>query len=265
MLNLYLADLYKMRKSTAMKILLGIAVICAVAVVVMAYLIANGKIGRNLSGINFLFSDASMVSLLGAVIAGVLICGDFDNRSIHEAITNGNSRAAVVISKAASFSTALLAIILPYAIAIGIALGTGFKFNIGASSMGFMHLLQVEAGKSLAVSDIGSLLTVMLTLAIVYIGQLSVCVLFAILIRKPVVVIALSYVLSILSGQLQLLKGNSKVFDWIFACTPFGSNYGFVNLNSSSGDVIKAVVVSVLFTTVMLIIAYITFRRSEIK
>ena len=265
MFNLYLADIYKMRKSITMKVLFVIAIICAVAVAVMAYLISNGNIDKNLSGINFLLSDVSMVNILGAVIAGVFVCGDFDNRSIHEAIANGNSRGAIIISKAASFSTALLVIILPYAIVAGIAIGTGSKFSMDTPSMGFLYLLTTEAGKAFSASETGKLVVAILTLSIVYIGQLSVCLFFAMVIKKPVVVVALNYALGILSGQLQTIKGSSKVFDRIFACTPFGGNYGFANLSSSSDDIFKAITVSVIFTIVILSITYVIFRRSEIK
>lgn len=265
MLNLYLADLYKMRKSVAMKVLFGIAILCAVSVSVMAYLITQGKLAKNLSGINFLLSDVSIVNILGAVIAGVFICGDFDNRSIHEAIANGNSRFAIIFSKAASFSTALLMIMLPYAAAVGIGLGTSLKFSMGSSSMGFMYILTSEAGKTLSASEIGKLLAVILTMAIVYMGQLSICLLFAILFKKPVIVVALTYALAVLTGQLQSMKGISRVFDRIFGCTPFGGNCSFLNLSSSPQDIFKAITVSVIFVILMVFLSYTVFRKSEIK
>lgn len=265
MLNLYLSDLYKLRKSTAMKVLLGIAIICAVTVAIMAFEIYKGSISKNLLGINFLLSDISMVNILGAVIAGVFICGDFDNRSIHEAIANGNSRGALLVGKTLSFITALLAVILPYAIVTGVAIGTGSKFSMGTATAGFAHLLTNEAGKNFTAAMTGKLLLVMLTLIIVYIGQLSLCILFSILFKKPVVVVALSYVLGILSGQLQTLKNASKVFERVISCTPFLGDYNFLSIDSSSGDLFKAAAVSILFAAVILLITYFIFRKSEIK
>jgi ABC-2 type transport system permease protein len=263
MLNLYLADLYKMRKSMTMKILLGISAACAVTVPVIAYLISQGKLSKNLSGINFLLSDASMVSILGAVLAGVFICGDFDNRSIHEAVANGNSRFAIVFGKAAFFITASFIVMLPYAIAVLIGLGTGAKFSM--TSTGFIHLLISESGKSLTAAELGKIILLLLTLAIAYIGQLSVCLPFAMAFKKPVVVIVLSYGITLFTAQLQAFKNSSKAFSRIFSCTPFGGGYGFLNLSSSAQDIFKAIVVSVIFTAVMTFIAFIVFRRSEIK
>lgn len=263
MFNLYLADLYKMVKSKAMRILLGIAVVCAAAVPVIAYLISRGKLSQNLSGINFLLSDASMVSILGAVIAGVFICGDFDNRSIHEAVANGNSRCAIVIGKAAFFTTALLIVMLPYILSVLIGIGTGAQFSM--TSVGFIHLLISESGKGLTAAEIGKLIVVLLTLAVVYIGQLSVCLPFAIAFKKPVIVIVLSYALALLTAQLQAIKSSSKAFDNIFGCTPFGGDYSFLNLDSSAQDIVKAIAVSVIFAGLMIFIACIAFRKSEIK
>ena len=265
MLNLYLADLYKMRKSAAMKILFGIAAVCAAAVPVMAFLISQGKLSRGLSGINFLLSDASMVNILGAVIAGIFICGDFDNRSIHEAVANGSSRFSVVLGKAAFFITAMLIIMLPYAAATLIGLGTGAGFSMGSSSVGFIHLLTAKGGKALTASETGKLIAVLITLAVVYTAQKSVCLLFAMAVKKPVVVVALSYTLAIFTAQLQMLKSSSKVFARIFACTPFGSNYSLLTLSASAQDLAKAVAVSVIFTGVMVLLTYLTFRKSEIR
>lgn len=263
MLNLYLADLYKMRKSLAMKILLAISIICAITVPVIAHLIAQGKLSQNLSGINFLLSDASMISILGAVLAGVFICGDFDNRSIHEAIANGNSRRAVIIAKEAFFISASFIVMLPYVFAVLIGLCTGAKFSM--PSAGFIHVLISESGKSFTASDIGKLAVVLLTLAIVYIGQLSVCLPLASALKKPFIVVVLSYVLSLLTAQLQAIKGSSKAFDRIFGCTPYGGNYAILNLSSSAQDIAKAIAVSLIFTGIMTFLAYIVFRKSEIK
>jgi|GEM_PF-4582436 len=57
----------------------------------MAYMISRGKIDDSMTRIGFMFGDASMISILGAVMAGVFICGDFDNKTINDAIANGCS------------------------------------------------------------------------------------------------------------------------------------------------------------------------------
>ena len=74
MLNLIQADLFKLRKSKAIKILLTITAISAVAMTVMANLIAQGKMDVNFNGFGFMFSDMNMISIIGSVIAGLFIC-----------------------------------------------------------------------------------------------------------------------------------------------------------------------------------------------
>ncbi|NLH45608.1 MAG: ABC transporter permease [Acholeplasmataceae bacterium] len=265
MYNLILADLFKLRKSMAIKILFGITTVSAVIMSVMAYMIPQGKIDASTTGIGFMFSDVNMMSILGAVMAGVFICGDFDNRTIHDAVANGSSRGEIIVSKAVVFFCAIAFILLPYAVITGIALGTGDQFSMGSAAVGLLHLLTSESGKAFSASEIWKLLTVMLTLIIVYMAQLSVCVPLALALKKPVLVIAINYGFAILCAQLMGLRNSSKVFDHIFAITPYGGNYIFVTLDTGTGDIFKAITVSLIFIIVMIAVTYCAFRKSEIK
>lgn len=265
MYNLILADLFKLRKSMAIKILFAITTVSAVAMVVMAYLIPQGKIDASMTDMGFIFSDVSMMGILGAVMAGVIICGDFDNKTIHDAIASGCSRGTVIVSKAMVLCCAIALILLPYAIATGIALSTGYKFSMGSVALGFLNLLTSEAGTAFSASKILKLIIVMLTLLMVYMAQLSICVPLAFVIKKPVFLVAINYGISILSGQLLGLRGNSTLFDGIFACTPFGGKYSFVTLDTAAGYIFQTISVSLIFMIVMLAITYCAFRKSEIK
>jgi len=265
MINLIQADLYKMRKSSVIKILFGITTISAIVMVIMAYFIPQGKIGNEYTGIGFLFSDIDIISILGGVLAGVFICGDFDNKTIHNAITSGCSRGAVIVSKATVFFGGLVFILLPYAVITIIALSTGAKFDMGAVSVGFLNILSKDSTIAFSAAVFLKMFAAMLTLLIVYVAQLSICVPLALLLKKPVLVVAIYYGLSILGGQLAGLCSSSAVLNNIFACTPFGGNYSFVTLNSGVGSLLKAIVVSVVFIIVMLVITFGIFRKAEIK
>lgn len=265
MYNLIRADFFKLRKSMAIKILFGITTVSAVTVAVLAYLIQQGKLDASMTGMGFLISDTNMISILGAVIAGVFICGDFDNKTIHDAIANGCSRGTIIASKATVFSCAIGFILLPYAIITGIALGTGSKFNMGSVSLGFLHLLTSEAGTAFSASEIWKLFAVMLSLIIVYMAQLSICLPLAFALKKPVLVVAIYYGFTILCAQLMGLKDSSPIFDRIFACTPYGGNYTFATLDTGMGDIIKAISVSLIFIIAMIAVTYCAFRKSEIK
>ena len=265
MYNLILADLFKLSKSMAMKILFGITAISSVVMTMFAYLIPQGKLDASMTGIGFLFSDINIISILGAVIAGVLICGDFDNKTIHDAIANGCSRSSVIVSKAIVFCFALAIILFPYVIVTGIALSTGSEFGMGTVAVAFLNLLTTESGTVFTAAVIWKLLAVMLTLIIVYMAQLSICIPLAFVLRKPVLVVVINYVISFLSGQLMALRESSKLFDRIFACTPYGGNYSFLTLDSGTGDLLGAISVSLIFIITMIVITYFAFRKSEIK
>ncbi|OAB41937.1 hypothetical protein [Paenibacillus glacialis] len=262
MFNLIQADLFKLSKSMAIKILFALTTVSAVVMAVMAYLIPQGKIEANMTGIGFMFSDVNMISILGAVIAGIFICGDFDNKTIHDAIANGCSRAAVIVSKAIVLGCAITLILLPYVIITGVALSTGSEFSMGSVAVGFLHLLTSSDGSTI---DIWTLLSALVTLIILYVAQLSVCVPLAFVLKKPVLVVAIYYGFSILTAQLTRLSDSYPVFGRIVSWTPYGGNYAFVTLDTGTGDMVTAITVSILFMIVMIAVTYSAFRKSEIK
>lgn len=265
MYNLIWADLFKLRKSLTIKILFVISTISAVTMSIMAYFIQQGKIDSSMTGIGFMFSDVNMMTILGAVIAGVLICGDFDNKTIRDAVASGSSRGTIIISKTVVFFCAIAFLLLPYALTTGIALGTGYKFSMGSIAIGFLNLLASESGTAFSSAGILKLLAVMLTLIVVYWAQLSICIPLALLLKKPVLVVAINYGFSILCAQLMSLRGRTALFDGIFASTPFGGEYAFITLDTSFGYILQTIAVSFIFMLVMLTITYCGFRKSEIK
>jgi ABC-2 type transport system permease protein len=92
---------------------------------VFARLIPDGSLDASATGLGFLFSDVNVISILGGVAAGLLVCGDLDNKTIHDAVANGYSRFTVLAGKAAVLSLMVVLLLLPYAVTTWIALGTG--------------------------------------------------------------------------------------------------------------------------------------------
>lgn len=265
MLNLIQADIFKLRKSVAIKILLGITTVSAAIMAVIAYLIPLGKMDAGMTGIGFMFSDINVISILGGIIAGVIICGDFENKTIHNSIANGCSRGAVIISKAFVLGFALAFILLPYAVITGIALDTGSEFSMGSVAVGFLHLLTAEGSTAFSASEIWKMFAVMLTLVIVYVAQLSICVPLAFMLKKPIFVVAIYYGFSIFTAQLLRLSESSPMFDRIFSLTPYGGKHAFITLDTITGDLVKAIAISLIFICIMLAVTYSAFRKSEIK
>lgn len=265
MINLIHADLYKMRKSSVIKVLFGITTLSAIVMTLMAYFIQQGKIPAAYTGIGFLLGDMDMISILGAVAAGVFISGDFDNKTIHQTIASGSSRLNVIISKAITLICVVFIMLLPYAIIVGIALGTGCQFNMGAVSVGFLNILTKEAGIDFTVSIFFKMIIIMLTLIFVYMAQLSICIPLAILLKKPVLVVAIYYGFTILCAQLAGLRNSSQIFDTIYTYLPFGGKYTLLSFDTGTGDIIKAIAISVVFIILMIVLTYSIFRKTEIK
>lgn len=265
MLNLIRADVFKLRKSITMKVLLAITTACAVAMTMMAYFISAGKLDASLTGVGFMFSDVNVISILGGLIAGMLICADFDNKTIQDSIASGNSRSTIIYSKAVVLGLALVVILLPYAIITGIALGTGSKFDMGTVAVGFLHLLTSESAQALTAPDIMKLLAVILTMLIIYVAQLSISVPIAFLVKKPILVIVICYAFSFLTGQLLTIASKYPIVERICSFTPFGGDYILMTLNTGPGTMVKAIAVSLIFTGVMAVLTYSLFKKSEMK
>ncbi|MGB4659625.1 MAG: hypothetical protein WBI07_10615 [Mobilitalea sp.] len=265
MINLIQADLYKMRKSTAMKVLFAITTACAIIMTFFAYQIPKGNIPESYAGMGFLFSDINMMSILGAAVAGVFICGDFDNKTIHDAVASGCSRIAIICSKAITFFIAVLTLLIPYAVLTGISLLSGAEFGMSNVGVGFLHLLAIENGTVFDASLVLKMLAVMLTLAVVYVAQLSLCIPLALIFKKPVIVNVVYYAFTLFCAQINNLINASKVFKNISSYTPYGGIHTFLTLDTQAGDFGKTIIVSIVFTAAMIAVTYSVFRKSEIK
>ncbi len=265
MFNMILADLYKIFKSTVIKVLFAITLLCSLMMVLFAYLIPKGSLGGEYTGLGFLFSDMNTMSILGAVTAGIFICGDFENKTIHNIIADGGRRGRIIVSKSIVFFCSILFIILPYALSTIIAVCTGYKFDMGSVSIGFLNLLSKESGSELSASVLVKLVVVAGTLILVHMSQLSLCLPIAFAVKKPILVVAIYYAVSIISGQLSSLASRSDVLNNIFSLTPFGGNRMFLTVQSSGGELFKAFAVSILFGIAVILVTYGIFRKSEIK
>lgn len=265
MYNLIKADLFKLRKSMAIKILLLITTVSSIIMTIIAYMVQQGKLNTSSANIGFLFSDANMMGILGGAIAAIFICNDFDNRTIHEAIVDGNSREKVVFSKSVIFCLSSLIILLPYIIVTCIAISTGNKFNMGLNSVGFLKLLTAEGGKAISLSQLWKMIAVIFALSASYAARASVCIPLAIALKKPSIVVPAYYGITIFLAKLSSLEGSSKLIKSILECTPFSGKYSLMTLNTQGSDIIKAIIFSLILVTLVIVVTGFAFRKSEIK
>jgi ABC-2 type transport system permease protein len=198
-------------------------------------------------------------------MAGIFICGDFENKIIHDAVSSGNSRGAVIISKAITFFCSIVIILIPYIIVTIVALNMGSKFNMGTMAIGFLNVMTIDYGTVFSSLEALRLLGVIITLIIVYVAQVSICVPIALTTKKPVLVVGIYYGATILTAQLAALGEKKSMIKNILSFTPYGLDYTLINLGTDTGDILKAVIISLIFIALMLGITYTLFRKAEIK
>lgn len=264
MYNLVRADLYKVSRSTYIKALFLISTICATIMILMAYLIPQGRMNPNFADLGLMFSDAHIMSVIGAVTAGILICGDMNNKVIHDLIASGHSRGKVIISKTLVLCLVIGFILLPYAIVVGIGFTTGNVFSMGDISVGFLGLL-ADSGKTLTASNVLKLVIVMITLMGVYISQLSITILLGFKLKKPLYIVGLYYGFGGICAQLLLLEGKFPQFDRLFALTPYGGRHILLTLDTPWTSIIRTILIIVLYIVVIVSLTNRLFKKAEIK
>lgn len=254
------ADLFKIRKSSLIKILLLLSVISAIMMYLAANLLAKGDLTlANGVQLASFFSDPQMISLLGCVTAGVFITSDFENKAIEHAISSGKGRLSIVSSKMTALALILLWLMLPY-----------FVFNVACQLLDqeFLAFLQTPLlhlaaqSSSLSASDAGKLVLIFLTILLQTIAQLSITLPIIFLLRKPVLVMAVSYFLQLLLGPLASLNQQTKA---IMSYTPFGLDGTKLTMTAKSAVFVEYMGISLLFILFMIIIAYLIFRKAEVK
>lgn len=265
MFNLIRADLFKLRKSTSIHISMAIVWLCAAAMTIISYLITQGHVGMEISGTASLFADAAMISIIGSVIAAIFICGDYENKIMNNAILGGSGRGTVVLAKSIVYFIMIALLVLPYGVVTVIAILSGYEFAAPFVPSVFLELMANEAGMALSAAVILKLITITLTMMLVYASQLSISLLLAFVLKRPVFVVGLSVILSMLLAQATQLKDTIPLLGNILALTPFALGYPDLTLNAGAGDFINAIAVSLFFMAIMLVITYFTFRRSELK
>lgn len=227
--------------------------------------IAIDLLDSSLTSIGFLFIDLNVISILGAVVASIMICSEFDNQTIHDPIVTGHSRGSVVISKSLVFFSAVGLILLPYVIFTGIAVIIGGDFFIGTETGGFFNILTQHSSGLATGAEFGKLLAVMSTLLLVFMSQLSICLPLAFGLKRSVLVVSLYYAFSLVVGQLAALQGTFPLVETILSFTPFDGTRLALTIHSSTGDLLSTIVICVFFTIVMIGTAFLIFRKAEIE
>lgn len=260
MFNFIRANLYKGFKSKTFVVLMAVSIACTVIMLTLANGVATGTMNQELSNMIFLFSDSSMLALLGAMLASIIIGAEFETKWFHQAIVAGYSRLQIVIGKAITYWVLLICVTLPYAIGVVLVRVMALDVDFGMQGAGFLNI--VNGGNDLSLMRFVTVLAVML---LIYVGQLSLTILFAFVAKKAMLIIPMFYIVSALSGQVSLYAASVPALEKALNATPFGSQFIALSPNASNGLLLEAVVVSVSFMIVVSLLAFVTFRKAELK
>ena len=241
--------------------------IAAGVVAVVSYLMAQGKVGFELSGPISGLTDIMMVAIVGPFLAGVYICGDFDNKTINDAISScGRSRGAVgAPAKSVVYYLLVMLMLVPYAVVTVIAVAIGAEFSEPFANSVFLSILANSSGLDFSAVVFGKMLVIMLVMMIAYAAEMSVCVLLAFLLRRSSLVIFIGFgailVLQILGG----IGTKFEIVENILSYTPFSVGSASLTMDAETNVILKAFGVSLLFVSWLMSITNGTFRKSEIK
>lgn len=262
--NLIKADVYKIRKSTALKVSFLISLMSISLLAVVLYNVSHGNIGTEAMGTLSILADAMMVSLLSSLVIGLIVCGDFKSKNIHSEITLGG-RGTIVLTKTITSMLITAIMICPYAAFAVIAFSSNIDFAPleGIPSM-FINIMTNEAGVAIDGSAIGKSILLCLIGILVYIARLSICVPVAFIVRSPVAVMAVGIVSAFGFDNMVSAVDDVPVLGDLVAYTPYAIIYD-LNMDVGVTTMIKAILWSIVFIFLMALLTYTFFRKSEIK
>lgn len=257
MLDLIKVDIYKMAKSSLIKIVFVLSVLSAGLMFLFAHLMATGDMDIQNTGIMSLFADSQIFSLLGCVIIGMFLCNDFEYKIIENAISSGHKRNTIVFSKMLSLVILIAIISLPYIIAIILSVCTNLEMIV---YMPTAYLTIVNF--AIKGTDMMNIIVFIILAILTYSAKLSIGIFIMFLVKKPVIVIALSYITILLLGPV---LGLNEVTKNIMAYTPFGIDYTGLAVNFELVNLMKSCAIGVIFILIFTFLSILVFRKCEVK
>ena len=189
----------------------------------------------------------STLYLAGSVFAGIYFTSAFQERMIQSAVMAGNSRFRIVISKCIGYYTAMIIFIL-CPILLATLTMTGI-FGVGTIATGNVILVMLR--------------TVLLVI-LVNIATMSVCIPISFFAKNIGLSIGINVgVILIWYGLTQSFIANPQVMK-VLQYTSMGQSF-LIFGELSGSDILRIVVVSVVTIFASIFVAYIKFRKEELK
>lgn len=260
--NLIQADIFQLRRSTAMRVSLAVAVVAAVGYVYLARLMGDGTLSMSDANSASVFSDVMVVNLLGPLLAGIVVAQDFETKTVHDVLLSA-TRASFVATKTIVFAMVTVLLVAPYGVAAAVGLLSGQEFTAFLPTA-FLSIVANETGAPVDGATIGRVVAITLVSGLLYAGRLAVCLPLAFAIKRPVAVMAIGFAWGFVADLLVGLVEDVPVLSDLVALTPYAASHS-LTLESTGGDLLAAGVASVVFLALMAGAAHLVFRRADIK
>lgn len=261
MKSLFLATIYRMRKSTGVKIAIGLLFAAAILYYVLAAMIAAGKLDAASAGSVTGLGDSMMIWLFGSLVIGILVGSDFENKTIHGAIKFG--REKITANYMLTFAVAVMIMVLPYMLGSIICILS--KVNMQGAEGTAISIFMSNILEYTKDVSIGKLLLSYIGYAIVYMGQLSICIPVAIKLKKTIAVTAFGFFFGMISALLATLASKVELLDHIYQLTPYHYGIAQLGINAEIGDMFMGIVVSLIFAGIMGTLSWFILRKADIK
>lgn len=226
MINLIRADFYKIYFSKSLWVILLISVISSIVFATSAHFVDTGTINIvTATGALSLFSEPQMIALLGSILVGIELSTDFENKQIESAIASGNSRSNLITIKFFNLALLVLFIYFPYILMMIILPMTNLGFQ------GFLPtpvLNVIGESTNINMNLFISIINIAIISLLAYISQLSISILYMFIFKKPVLVIAATYMTILLLGPISSLN---DTLNTIMSFTPYGIDLNQFQIN----------------------------------
>lgn len=261
MKSLFSATVYRMRKSTGVKIAIGLLFAAAILYYALAAMIADGKLDAASAGSVTGLGDSMMIWLFGSLVTGLLVGADFENKTIHGAIKFG--RKKIIANYMLAFAALVMIMVLPYMLGsvICIAANVDMQGAEGAAVSIYMgNILEYAKNES-----IGKLVLSYAGYAIVYVGQLSICIPVAIKLKKTVAITAFGFFFGMITALIATLASKVEMLDNIYQLTPYHYGMAQLGVNAEVSDMLMGIAVSLIFAGIMGLLSWCILKKADIK
>ena len=256
--RLFKIEMKKLRKSTAMKVMLIVALVRSLFNVGI-YALLNvfteniGELLGTISGYSMalmLSKDASDITLMVVILMAVLVGGDFSARTLQTQVAAGYSRLSIIASR---YISIVIAYIVLYVLYVGVTVaGVTAVFGFG------------EGITSLMVKE---LLYNFLYSFIMALTMLSLYMLFAFMVKSTGATIGICVPFLLFGVEIiQLLTLIHETVEKVLSFTPFGQMalLGGMYLTDKV-DCTKFIGVCAVWFLVFTSLSYLSFRKAELK